>query len=93
MLTVGLSTIGGYLRPILSDFEKSEEAALEKCLSLTQVKRGLKIHLHAVAVQLIQCATTCFRAKKVDLSLKVQGRSLRLFSGYTPGRFIPDIWP
>jgi hypothetical protein len=49
---------GGIFDPILSDFEKSEETALEKCLSFTELRRGLKIHSHAVAVQLIQCATT-----------------------------------
>jgi hypothetical protein len=32
-VAVGLSTIGGISDPILSDFEKSEETALEKCLS------------------------------------------------------------
>ena len=34
ILAVGLSTIGGIFDPIFSDFEKSEERALEKCLSL-----------------------------------------------------------
>jgi hypothetical protein len=49
---------GGIYDPILSDFEKSEETALEKCLLFTLSQKGLKIHLHADAVQLIQCATT-----------------------------------
>ena len=50
---------GGYLRPDFSDFEKSEETALEICPPFTLLQKDMKIHLHTVAVQLIQCATTC----------------------------------
>ena len=35
-VAVDLSTIGGICDPILSDFEKSEETALEKCLLFTK---------------------------------------------------------